>query len=270
MIDKGKKNLLGINIDIVDYDTAVAKIIDAAQNHQGMAVTALAVHGVMTGVLDGVQAARLNTLDLVVPDGQPVRWALNLLHNVGLHDRVYGPTLMLKVCEQAAKQELPVCLYGSRPEVLAALQKALCSRFPNLRVTGNYPSRFCRIGLEEKMQIVGQINASRAAILFVGLGCPRQEVWIYEHRGLMNIPMIAVGAAFDLLAGILPQAPPKMQQMGFEWAFRLLKEPKRLWRRYLLLNPQFIFLLLLQMSGLRKFNALPASELPHREELRYG
>ncbi|HEY1015218.1 MAG TPA: WecB/TagA/CpsF family glycosyltransferase, partial [Herpetosiphonaceae bacterium] len=240
MIDHGKRNVLGVQIDAVDYDAAVMAILAAAEQRRPLSVSALAVHGVMTGVLDTEQRYRLNHLDLVVPDGQPVRWALNLLHRAALPDRVYGPTLTLKLCAEAARRELPIFLYGSRPEVLAALRTNLCARFPGLRIAGALPSRFRRIDAAERAATIAAIQASGAALTFVGLGCPRQEVWVYEYRAALAMPLIAVGAAFDFHAGLLAQAPACLQRHGLEWSYRLVKEPRRLWRRYVLLNPLYL------------------------------
>lgn len=268
MIDRGKQNLLGIHIDAVDYAAAVDKIVHAAQERRSYAVSALAVHGVMTGALDAEHAARLNTLDLVVPDGQPVRWALNLLHHTALADRVYGPTLTLKVCEQAAAEGLPIYFYGSRAEVLDNLRRNLTRRFPDLQIAGMAPSRFRQVSVDEKAEIVKTINESGAAILFVGLGCPRQEVWVYEHRGAIAMPMLAVGAAFDFHAGTLAQAPPQLQRIGLEWAYRLVREPRRLWKRYVYLNPLYLWLVALQVSGVR--TPPPSDACPPQDALRYG
>lgn len=268
MIDLGKKNLLGVQINAIDYEAALTTIITAAQEHRPLAVSALAVHGVMTGALDPEQRYRLNHIDLVVPDGQPVRWALNLLHQAGLSDRVYGPTLTLKICERAAALGIPLYFYGSRSEVLAALTKRLTTLYPQLIIVGVQSSRFRQISDEEQRAIAENIQQSGARITFVGLGCPRQEVWAYENRDLLGMPVIAVGAAFDFHAGLLPQAPPKLQHLGLEWAFRLVQEPKRLWQRYLFLNPLYIGMLLLQASGLRQFE-LSSAQRP-TEPLRYG
>lgn len=226
-----KRNILGVGIDAVDYEEAVGRIITAARENRPLAVSALAVHGVMTGVLDGAHRHRLNHLDLVVPDGQPVRWALNLMHRARLAERVYGPNLMLKVCERAAREGLPIYLYGSRPEVLERLSNNLRARCPGLKIAGAQPSRFRQLTAEEQRHVTAQIKESGAAITFVGLGCPRQEVWAYEHRDALAIPVIAVGAAFDFHAGTLAQAPVSWQRHGLEWLFRLLHEPRRLWRR---------------------------------------
>jgi N-acetylglucosaminyldiphosphoundecaprenol N-acetyl-beta-D-mannosaminyltransferase len=268
MRDHGKCSVLGVQIDAVDYEAAVQKIVRAAEEGRGMAISALAVHGVMTGVMDPTHRYRLNRFDLVVPDGQPVRWALNLLYDATLQERVYGPNLMLKVCEEAAEQGLPIYLYGSRDSVLEQLKTNLCARFPKLVVAGSQPSKFRQLTAEEKQEVVDQIRGSGAVITFVGLGCPRQEVWVYEYRDALQMPLLAVGAAFDFHAGTLPQAPALMQQKGLEWLYRFTREPKRLWRRYLLLNPAYLGLLALQATGLRKFG--PLEEVAPTSELRYG
>jgi N-acetylglucosaminyldiphosphoundecaprenol N-acetyl-beta-D-mannosaminyltransferase len=268
MIDKGKKNLLGVYVNAIDYEAAVAKIIAAAKDHTGMAVSAVAVHGVMTGVLDPVHRYRLNHFDLLMPDGQPVRWALNWLHGCRLHDRVYGPQLMMDICARAQDANLPIYLYGSQPAVLQALTANLQRAFPKLKIAGAQPSRFRRISADEKEEIIQFILLSKAAITFVGLGCPRQEIWVYEYRQSLCMPLIAVGAAFDFHAGRLPQAPEQLQRSGLEWLFRLAKEPRRLWKRYLLLNPLFVWYLLLQKSRLKQFD--PYHNEPPDEELRYG
>jgi N-acetylglucosaminyldiphosphoundecaprenol N-acetyl-beta-D-mannosaminyltransferase len=268
MRDAGKKNVLGVHVDAVDYEAAVGRIIAAAEERRGFAVSALAVHGVMTGVLDETHRYRLNRLDLVVPDGQPVRWALNALHGAGLPDRVYGPDLTLKVIAEAAARSLPIYLYGSRPEVLSALRERLLQRFPALRIAGMQPSRFRTLDVAERDAVVDEIRSSGAAITFVGLGCPRQEVWAYEYRDRLDMPILAVGAAFDFHAGTLPQAPEAMQRAGLEWLFRLVQEPRRLWRRYLLLNPAYAALVALQAGRLRRFSGSPGT--PPDGEVGYG
>jgi exopolysaccharide biosynthesis WecB/TagA/CpsF family protein len=175
---------------------------------------------------------------------------------------------MLKVCAQAAAEGLPIYLYGSRADVLAPLAAHLQQRFPALQIAGMQPSRFRQLSAAEKQAVVDTINASGAALTFVGLGCPRQEVWAYEYRDALPMPLLAVGAAFDFHAGTLAQAPAPLQKYGLEWFFRLLHEPQRLWRRYVLLNPAYLSLLLLQLTRLKKFSLTEG--LPPTQELRHG
>ena len=268
MIDHGKKNVLGILVNAVNYEAAVSKIIEAARAREPMSVSALAVHGVMTGVLDSTHRYRLNHIDLVLPDGQPVRWALNLLHNTGLPDRVCGPVAMLEICERAAEEGLSIYLYGSKTSVLDALSKNLCQRFPKLIIAGMQPSKFKQTSPEEKQKIVQEIRNSGAAITFVGLGCPRQEVWAYEYRDDLSMPLIAVGAAYDFHSGNLAKSPDFLGKLGLEWLFRLIMEPGRLWQRYVLLNPLYIWLFLLQALKLKQFD--PKDATPPMEEVLYG
>lgn len=260
----GKKNVIGILIDAVDYEASVEFIFRAARERRGAAISALAVHGVMTGVLDSVHKFRLNHFDLLVPDGQPVRWVLNWLHGAKLDDRVYGPNLTLRVCERAAAEGMPIYLYGSTPEILAALEKSLKERFPEIRIAGSEPSKFRRLTSPEKLRIADRIVASGASITLVGLGCPRQESFAYEFREALSMPVLAVGAAFPFIAGHVAQAPRWMQDRGLEWLFRLRAEPKRLWRRYLYLNPAYLFLVALQAFKLSQFptdGQLPVEEV---------
>lgn len=268
MIDLGKHNLLGVNIAAVDYEAAVAKIIDAAENRLPLGVSALAVHGVMTGVMNATHRHRLNELELIVPDGQPVRWALNLLYKTALADRVYGPNLMLKTCAAAADRGLGVFLFGGKQELLDDLRGKLLNSFPDLKILGTMPSRFRTITPEEKREIVRSIDASGAAITMVGLGFPRQEVWAYEFKDELRMPVLAVNAAFNFHAGQLAQAPLFMQRLGLEWLYRLTKDPTRLWQRYLLLNPYYLTLLFLQWTGLKKFD--PATTTRPEREILYG
>jgi exopolysaccharide biosynthesis WecB/TagA/CpsF family protein len=268
VIDRGKHNVLGVLVDAVDYEAAVDKIAAAARDRRPFAVSALAVHGVMTGVQDDGHRYRLNRLDLVVPDGQPVRWALNALHGTALAERVYGPQLMLETCARAARDGLPVFLFGGTEELLAALADRLRAKFPALRIAGTRASKFRQLDPGEVGELVAAIRGSGAAITFVGLGCPRQEVFAYEVRDALAMPVIAVGAAFNFHAGLLPQAPRVLQDHGLEWLFRLVSEPRRLWRRYLLLNPAYAGLLALQLARLRRFD--PASATAPTADLRYG
>jgi len=251
MIDRGRKNILGIMVNAVDYEATEERVLRAARNREALTVAALSVHSVMTGALEPEHRYRLNRIDLAVPDGQPVRWALNALHGARLHDRVYGPNLMLRVCARAAEEGLPVYFYGSRAEVLEALARRLLHRFPRLRIAGMQDPPFRRLSPSERARDVATILRSGAAITFVGLGSPKQEVWCYEHRDILSMPLLAVGAAFDFHAGVVRQAPPVLQRAGLEWAFRLAMEPRRLWRRYAYLNPLYVGLIAAQAAGIR-------------------
>lgn len=266
MIDRGKRDVLGVGVDVVDYDGAATRIINAARNRETLGVSALAVHGVMTGVFDAEHRYRLNRLGLVVPDGQPVRWALEFLYGERLPDRVTGPQLTVEVCRRAAEFGMSIYLYGSRPETLKAIEERLATDFPGLKLAGAEASRFRRLTGEEHLAVDERIRKSGADIVIVGLGCPRQEVFAFEHAAALSRPLLAVGAAFDYYAGTLRRAPSWMQSAGLEWVFRLVQEPARLWRRYLLLNPAYLFLLARQKLGL----AREAAERRPTDLVRYG
>jgi N-acetylglucosaminyldiphosphoundecaprenol N-acetyl-beta-D-mannosaminyltransferase len=257
VIAQGKRNVLGVLVDAVDYEAATDGILTAARERRHFVATALAVHGVMTGVLDPPH----NAFDLVTPDGQPVRWALNLLHHSGLVDRVYGPTLTLRVLERAGAEGLPVYLYGSTQPTLDRLVPALERLFPALKIAGAEPSKFRQVLPGEDAEIAERIKASGARLVLVGLGCPRQEVFAYAMRPLLDMPLLAVGAAFDYHAGLLKNPPPWMQRYALEWLWRLGLEPGRLWKRYVLLNPAYLARLAAQKAGLWKAAApAPATD----------
>ncbi|MEO7986727.1 MAG: WecB/TagA/CpsF family glycosyltransferase, partial [Gemmatimonadales bacterium] len=186
--------------------------------------------------------AIVNGADLVTPDGMPLVWALRLFGVAGA-TRVYGPTLTGHVLERAAAEGVAVGFYGATPEVLRRMLDACQRRFPRLRVAYAHAPPFRQLTAAEDMAVVGELNGSGARILFVGLGCPKQEQWMASHKGSVKATMLGVGAAFDFLAGSKPQAPMWMQRAGLEWLFRLGTEPRRLWRRYAYHNPRFVALL---------------------------
>ncbi len=268
MINRGAGNVLGVRVRAVDYEFAISHILECAQSGRRCTASALAVHGVMTGALDSVHRHRLNHLDLVVPDGQPVRWALNLLHGAALPDRVCGPILTEMLCQAVSRRGVSVYFYGSTPKTLEKLRANLTARFPGLKIVGSEPSRFRKLSEAEQLEAAERIRRSKAGILFVGLGCPRQEVFAYEMGKLLEMPILAVGAAFDYHAGLLKETPPFLQRMGLMWLHRLVQEPRRLWRRYLVTNTQFVILFLAQGLGLWK----PSLEntTPPAADIRFG
>ena len=233
----------GVLVSAATYASATASIIQAARAQRSALVAATSVHGLSTAALDTTFARQLNAFDMLTPDGQPVRWGLNLLHDLALRERVYGPSLMLRVCEAAVQARLSVYLYGGRPDVLRRLVRRLPRLVPGLQIAGSCSPPFRALTHDEDAADIQAIRDSGARIVFVGLGCPRQEQWAYAHRSQLDLPIVCVGAAFDFHAGVLRQAPPWMQAHGLEWFFRLLMEPRRLWRRYTKHIPVFVFLL---------------------------
>jgi N-acetylglucosaminyldiphosphoundecaprenol N-acetyl-beta-D-mannosaminyltransferase len=198
------------------------------------------VHGIILAKENPEVARFLNEADMATPDGMPVVWALRSFGHRN-QQRVYGPTLMLEVCRRAAGMGHRVFLYGGRDETVAVLKKQLIARFPDLQIAGDHSPPFRELTPEEDSTIEAQIRESDADIVFVGIGTPKQERWMYEHRDAFpGVTLIGVGAAFDFHAGRIRQAPAWMQRNGLEWLFRLGVEPGRLWRRYLLTTPQFL------------------------------
>lgn len=267
-MDRGKRDVLGVDISVVDYEGGVERVVAAARAREPLRMTALAVHGVMTGALDAGHAGRLNSFDLVTPDGQPVRWALRLLHGERLADRVSGPDFVDRLCRRMDELGMSLYFFGSTPTVLDAIRARLAARFPRLRLAGMEASSFRQLDDAENRALVERIRASDADVVLVGLGCPRQEVFVYENAPMLGRPTLAVGAAFNFLAGELARAPLWMQKSGLEWLFRLSREPRRLWRRYLFLNPLYLVLLGLQALGLRRSGAKTAP--PPLDMMRYG
>jgi len=244
-------NVLGVGIAATDLAAATDRIIAAAQAGQPLGVSALAVHAVMEARGHPDYRARLNALDLAAPDGQPVRWALNVLYGAALRTRVYGPFLMQSVCARAAREGLPLYLFGTTAATLSRLSTGLAAAHPGLRIAGTRPSRFRRATEAEAHEDARAIAASGARIVFCGLGCPRQEAWVHAMRPLLQAPLIGVGAAFALHAGERRMAPSWMQDRGLEWLFRLTQEPSRLARRYLVQGPGFLAGVALQKLGRR-------------------
>ena len=233
-------NIFGVNVTATTYDHATRSIIDAAANKTSYAVSALAVHGLMEAVASPEFRAQVNSIDLVTPDGQPVRWAMNALHSTGLDDRVYGPDLTWHVVEAAESAGLSLFLFGSTEQICEAFRLEIMHRHPCSRVVGVQADRFRDATADEDSADIATINDSGAHIVLVGRGCPRQEQWVADHRGSVNAAMLAVGAAFDYGAGALNPPPSWVQQYGLQWLFRLGQEPRRLWKRYLITNSKFL------------------------------
>lgn len=237
-----KVSLFGIHYAVVDYTIATQLIVEKAAAKQSFGVSALAVHGMMEAYNDPVLLEKVNQIDLVVPDGQPVRWAMNALHGTTVLDRVYGPDLTVKVLEQAHQKGMRIFLYGSKQLTLDLLAAHINKYYPGIIIAGMQADRFREATDMEDAEDIRLINGLSPNLVLVGRGCPRQEKWVAAHLNKIHAPMMAVGAAFDFLAGTVSQAPSWMQKNGLEWLFRLCMEPGRLWKRYLFTNSQFLWL----------------------------
>jgi len=248
-----KLDLLGVGISKVTPSQQVKLIIEAAEKQIPALIAHLPVHGLISALRDSSHGHRLNNFDIVAPDGQPVRWALNFLYKIKLKHRVYGPEQMLMICKSAAEKNLGVYLYGSTPRVLKNLRTTLTQKFPTLKIVGCESPPFRPLTPNERKSMISRINNTGAHLLFIGLGNPKQENFAYEHKNDIKPVQITVGAAFDFNSHNKKMAPTWMQACGLEWLFRLSQEPTRLWRRYLISNILFLVAFLLQLFRLKRF-----------------
>ncbi|MGD0611636.1 MAG: WecB/TagA/CpsF family glycosyltransferase [Anaerolineales bacterium] len=219
--------LLDIRVNATNYASATNRVKDWALTEQSRSVCIVNVH-VLMEAHDSIDFRNaVNSSDLVIPDGMPLVWMLRLKGVKG-QTRVYGPTLMLHVLKMAADEQIPVGFYGADPSTLETLVSRMSQQFPGLHVVYAFSPSFRVLGKEESSKITEEMIRSGARILFIGLGCPKQERWMAEHSGEIPAVMLGVGAAFDFHAGLKPQAPKWMQRAGLEWFFRLAQEPGRL------------------------------------------
>lgn len=238
--------ILKTRVDATDYGDACDRIQTWATEGRSCYVVAANVHVVMTAYLDPVYQAVIQQAALVTPDGMPLVWGLRQL-GIAQQPRVYGPDLMLAWCERAAQTGLPLYLYGGTEETLQRLRATLQRQFPGLPITGSYAPPFRALSAAEDAADAARIHQSGARVVLVGLGCPKQEQWMYRQLGQVQGVMIGVGAAFNFLSGEGSQAPRWMMALGLEWLYRFSQEPRRLWRRYAMNNPLFILLFGLQL-----------------------
>jgi N-acetylglucosaminyldiphosphoundecaprenol N-acetyl-beta-D-mannosaminyltransferase len=242
----------GIPIALTDYERTLRFVDDAVAAGERGYVCVSNVHTVMAAEEDSELRQALEASTFNVPDGMPLVWALNLLGH-SLRDRVYGPELMARAAARAAESGQRFYLYGGRNQgALVQLALNLRTRYPGIRIVGGYSPPHRLLTAEEEEQVAQEINATDADVVWVGIGVPKQEKWMAAMRGRLDAPvLIGVGAAFDFHAGLVPQAPPALQKIGLEWAYRLVQEPRRLWRRYLRYNPRFVLALARQVLAHR-------------------
>lgn len=247
-------NVLGVGVSVINMAAALEAIevwIAARDTTRYVCVTG--VHGVMECQRDDPLRRIHNAAALVTPDGMPLVW-LSKWHGFVSADRVYGPDLMLALCAHGLARGYRHFFYGGAPGVVEKLVKRLSESFPGLHIVGAITPPFSNLPPAQDAEVIGQINDVRPDIVWVGLSTPKQERWMADHASRLNAPvLIGVGAAFDFNAGTKRQAPRWIQRSGLEWLFRLLSEPRRLGKRYLLNNPAFIILTVLQITGLRRW-----------------
>jgi N-acetylglucosaminyldiphosphoundecaprenol N-acetyl-beta-D-mannosaminyltransferase len=234
-------DVLGVPLALTDYERTM-DWMDATIRTRGKGyICVAATHTVVATQDDAELRAAVNGASLVVPDGQPIVWAMNALGHDLTH-RVYGPDLMAKYCERSARTGARMFLYGGRNQgALVQLALNLRRRFAGVQIVGGYAPPFRPLSDEELDAVVAEINHAKPDVVWVGIGVPKQEKWMAALRDRLDAPVfVGVGAAFDFHAGLVPQAPAWMQSAGLEWLFRLSKEPRRLWKRYLTYNPRFV------------------------------
>ncbi|MDP2881246.1 MAG: WecB/TagA/CpsF family glycosyltransferase [Azonexus sp.] len=239
-------NVLSAPIDALDWKTATGRIREWADRRVSRYVCICNAHSVVTAGQDAEFGRVVAEADMATPDGAPVAWMLRKLGVAG-QQRINGPDLMWKYCEQAAQGSESIFLYGSTEETLDILLARMREVFPGLKVAGAISPPFRALTAAEQAVDVERINASGAGTVWVSLGCPKQEKWMAAHRGKINAVMIGVGAAFDYHAGTISRAPLWMQRNGLEWFHRLCSEPGRLWKRYLVTNTLFVVLAIRQL-----------------------
>lgn len=233
-------------IDCTSYYEATQKIIAWAEKSKSSYVCISNVHMVMEAFDDLDYQHIVNEADLVTPDGMPLVWAMRLL-GISAQERVYGPTLTLHVCNSAATNAIPIALYGGSEKSLSDFCSFLLKKYPRIRIVCKIAPPYRELTQIENINYTHQIVASGAKIIFVGIGCPKQERWMAAHKKLIPGVMIGVGAAFDFHSGRIRQAPQLMQKLGLEWFFRLCMEPRRLFKRYFKHNPRFIYFFIIQL-----------------------
>jgi N-acetylglucosaminyldiphosphoundecaprenol N-acetyl-beta-D-mannosaminyltransferase len=248
---RARATLLGAKIDALSWDRTVMQIASWARRRESRYVCLCNVHSVVTANVDAEFRHVINTADMATPDGMPVAWSLSRM-GFPKQPRINGPDLMWRMCDHAARSGTRLFFFGSSEQTLALLENKIRAAFPTVQIAGMVSPPYRKLRAEEEEEIVEQINQSKAELVFVGLGCPKQEKWMAAQRGKIHAVMLGVGAAFDYHAGTLRRAPHWMQRSGLEWLYRLGQEPRRLSRRYLVTNTRFVVGISRQLLRQRK------------------
>jgi N-acetylglucosaminyldiphosphoundecaprenol N-acetyl-beta-D-mannosaminyltransferase len=236
-----KEKIIKMGVNVTSLNDALEQVEVLAKKKRGAYFCVANVH-MCIETLDSIEFQKIvNNADLVLPDGKPLSWAQKLL---GFKEakQVRGQDIMNALCAASGEKRLNIGFYGgSSDELLSTVKSKLLETYPDIRISYAYSPPFRPLNAEEDTQVVEDINNANVNVLFVGIGCPKQERWMAEHKDKLNCVMLGVGAAYDFIAGSKKHAPRWVQKIGMEWLFRLFSEPKRLWRRYLSTNPRFIW-----------------------------
>ena len=262
-------SVIGMPIDTLTWPVVLARVAEWSAKRESRYVCISNVHSVVTGRQDPSFARVIKEADMVTADGAPVAWLMRKTGAVG-QQRINGPDLMWYYCAEAAHRDESIYLYGGEEKTLEILQRRLLEHFPTLKIAGAYSPPFRKLTDEEDAAVIERINASGAGSVWVSLGCPKQERWMADHRGRINATMLGVGAAFEYHAGTLKRAPVWMQRCGLEWFNRLCDEPRRLWKRYLVTNSQFLYHYIRERGSMKQIASHTAKQTEpsrHTEKL---
>ena len=234
-----RRHVLGIPVDVLGWSDVLDRIFYWAHRNESRTICVCDVNNIVQAIRNPDHREAIASADTVTPDGAPVAW---MLRRNGHRDqrRISGPDLMLACCRRATEDGTPMLFYGSTPSTLLRLEQRLRATFPDINIVQSISPPFYKLSAEEDSAMVDRINGSGARIIWVGLGCPKQEAWLHSHKDRIHAVMVGVGAAFDFHAGVVKRAPCWMQQHGLEWCYRILQDPRRLAKRYLVSNTIFI------------------------------
>jgi N-acetylglucosaminyldiphosphoundecaprenol N-acetyl-beta-D-mannosaminyltransferase len=247
-------NILTMRVDVTEQSLVVRRIQQLIDLKDSSYICVSNVHMCMETFDSPLFRQVVNNADLVIADGRPIYWAQKLLGNKDAK-QVRGQDITNALCKLSAEMDIRIGLYGgSSDDVLSKVVSNLNTQYPNIKIVYTFSPPFRPLTSEESEQVVTDVNASQVDVLFVGIGCPKQEIWMAQNKGKINAVMLGVGAAYDFIAGTKKHAPQWMQKLGLEWLFRLISEPRRLWKRYLKQNPRFIYYFILQCLFKKKFN----------------
>jgi N-acetylglucosaminyldiphosphoundecaprenol N-acetyl-beta-D-mannosaminyltransferase len=241
-----KIKIFNFPISIGKYQDYIESIIESAKSGKGKYIYVANVHMVIEAFWNKSFSEKVNNAWVVTPDGKPLTWALRLLHGIK-QDRVAGMDVLPELLKRAENINMPVCIYGGTPELLSKTDEYIKTNYPDLKINGLFSPPFRALTIEEDLEVINNINNSGAAIVFVVLGCPKQEAWMASMTGKVTAVMIGIGGALPVMVGVQKRAPLWMQNAGLEWLFRLCLEPRRLFKRYALTNSVFLYLLSKEM-----------------------
>jgi N-acetylglucosaminyldiphosphoundecaprenol N-acetyl-beta-D-mannosaminyltransferase len=258
------EEILGFSVAAQSFSSQIELVMQWAQQRLSRVVCVANVHMLMEARWNATFAKVLHNADLLTPDGMPIVWTLNLIRK-SRHDRVAGMDILRETCRQASALGVGVYFMGSDANTLDRMRQQLAQDFPDLVIAGMRPLPFRPLTPEEDRQVVEHVNQSEAGIVFVSLGCPKQELWMHQHRPKIHAVMVGLGGVFPIYAGIIKHAPAWVRKSGLEWLYRLVQEPKRLWKRYGSTIPPFVYLSAKQVVTTRvsrRLNRMFGDRLP--------